>query len=60
MKAAAEFATGLGPDRLINISMKPSGKIVVWYWGKPENCPKCGYDLTGNASGRCPECGTQI
>src|SRR3954468_7281228 len=20
-------------------------------------CPVCGYDLTGNASGRCPECG---
>jgi peptidoglycan/LPS O-acetylase OafA/YrhL len=21
-------------------------------------CMKCGYDLTGNVSGRCPECGT--
>ena len=21
-------------------------------------CQECGYDLTGNASGRCPECGT--
>lgn len=21
-------------------------------------CRKCGYDLTGNVSGRCPECGT--
>lgn len=21
-------------------------------------CAKCGYDLTGNQSGRCPECGT--
>lgn len=20
-------------------------------------CPACGYDLTGNTSGRCPECG---
>jgi hypothetical protein len=20
-------------------------------------CQKCGYDLTGNVSGRCPECG---
>jgi hypothetical protein len=20
-------------------------------------CPKCRYDLTGNTSGRCPECG---
>ena len=23
-------------------------------------CVKCGYDLTGNASGGCPECGTTI
>ncbi len=23
----------------------------------PGHCQKCGYDLTGNTSGRCPECG---
>ena len=23
-------------------------------------CRKCGYDLTGNTSGTCPECGTKI
>ena len=23
-------------------------------------CLKCGYDLTGNTSGVCPECGTKI
>lgn len=23
-------------------------------------CRQCGYDLTGNVSGRCPECGTAI
>jgi hypothetical protein len=23
------------------------------------HCKKCGYDLTGNTSGVCPECGTQ-
>ncbi len=23
-------------------------------------CVKCGYDLTGNESGKCPECGTEI
>ena len=22
------------------------------------NCPACAYDLTGNVSGTCPECGT--
>lgn len=24
------------------------------------HCQKCGYDLTGNESGTCPECGTKI
>lgn len=24
------------------------------------SCNDCGYDLTGNASGRCPECGTTV
>jgi len=24
------------------------------------HCQKCGYDLTGNVSGRCPECGSVI
>lgn len=24
----------------------------------PHQCQRCGYDLTGNTTGRCPECGT--
>lgn len=38
----------------------------VWYLSKstknfPENCCiNCGYQLRGNKSGRCPECGTAI
>lgn len=28
---------------------------------RPKNgCANCGYDLTGNVSGVCPECGTEI
>lgn len=23
----------------------------------PDHCQRCGYDLTGNVSGKCPECG---
>ncbi len=23
----------------------------------PDHCKKCGYNLTGNVSGICPECG---
>ena len=34
--------------------------LLVWRFGpkpvKPGHC-LCGYDLTGNVSGRCPECG---
>lgn len=26
---------------------------------RPDCCAKCGYDLTGNVSGRCPECGVE-
>ena len=26
----------------------------------PAICQECGYDLTGNVSGVCPECGTEI
>jgi 4-amino-4-deoxy-L-arabinose transferase-like glycosyltransferase len=27
---------------------------------RPGHCWKCGYDLTGNVSGQCPECGTAV
>ena len=27
---------------------------------RPGHCQKCGYDLTGNVSGVCPECGGRI
>ncbi len=27
---------------------------------RPGRCTKCDYDLTGNVSGRCPECGARI
>lgn len=26
----------------------------------PMHCSKCGYNLQGNESGRCPECGTPV
>ncbi len=26
---------------------------------RPGHC-RCGYDLTGNVSGKCPECGTAV
>ncbi len=39
---------------------------VVYLWLRlrripaPGRCRRCGYDLTGNVSGTCPECGTGI
>ena len=27
---------------------------------EPNACPQCAYDLTGNETGVCPECGTQL
>ena len=34
----------------------------LWYldrrrWSPPGHCQHCGYNRTGNVSGRCPECG---
>ena len=41
---------------------------VLWWVDRPGRrrrsrtryCRKCGYNLTGNVSGRCPECGTSV
>lgn len=34
--------------------------VVCPTCGKIVRCGSCGYDLTGNVSGTCPECGTAI
>lgn len=38
--------------------------IIPWARGASprarNGCSRCGYDLTGNVSGVCPECGTPI
>ena len=36
---------------------------LLWYLLRrypPGHCPRCGYDLIGNTTGICPECGTGI
>ena len=36
--------------------------LVCRFWSKPvkSGCCRCGYDLTGNTSGVCPECGVEV
>ncbi|MEO1129487.1 MAG: zinc ribbon domain-containing protein [Planctomycetota bacterium] len=38
------------------------GLVIVVQRGTPRHndCHTCGYDLTGNAAGLCPECGTPV
>jgi hypothetical protein len=40
----------------------PAGRAAARLWRRsrrrPGGCAACGYDLTGNVSGVCPECGT--
>jgi hypothetical protein len=58
---ATDFATAVGREQVISISHSAEGIegiVTVWYWGKPDACVTCGYNLTGNESGRCPECGS--
>jgi hypothetical protein len=39
------------------------GLLTRWYAPvriPPGHCRKCGYNLTGNVSGVCPECGERV
>ncbi len=60
-REAADFATQVGQENLVSVSHSADnadGIVCVWYWGEPETCHKCGYNLKANTSGVCPECGT--
>jgi hypothetical protein len=35
-------------------------RFMAYLKVSPGNCTRCGYDLTGNISGVCPECGTAM
>jgi hypothetical protein len=54
-----------------NCVTTPLSLVVAWCWfrhgrrweaarGDVPLCTFCGYNLTGNVSGRCPECGASI
>lgn len=47
---------------LLSMAVVPTGALI-WRDHRripPGHCKKCGYDLTGNTSGRCPECGKGV
>ena len=45
---------------LPDIVRPPQGSSLRRHRYPPGHCQSCGYDLTGNVSGVCPECGTEI
>lgn len=52
------------PDLLVLWGVAAALTLIMWRPDRPRfpsgHCQRCGYDLTGNVSGRCPECGTRI
>ncbi len=36
------------------------GPLRRWHRYRNDRCTQCGYNLTGNVSGDCPECGTKL
>ena len=52
----------------VAISLSTAGIAARWSWVRDERrfrvntfrCIKCGYNLVGNTSGVCPECGAAI
>lgn len=59
----------LGVNRFATTALREAGLRVSLMGVKDEEvvrilcsylCRKCGYNLTGNVSGRCPECGTPV
>lgn len=50
----------------LEIPLFVAGLVTAFLWWvdrtrfRPGHCRSCDYDLTGNVSGRCPECGTAI
>lgn len=66
----AKYWTGLWGDvpsvsipLLLPVLLMALPTAFLWWHGSrvlPGHCRGCGYDLTGNVSGRCPECGQQV
>ena len=70
--AATEWLPGVYRDPTVTVIFVPlwiPGVVALGcFWilrsrrvrSRPGHCPTCEYDLTGNESGVCPECGTPV
>ncbi len=57
----AAWAAGLAVLAYVGWFRKPTDQEITTTFGlDPQHCPQCEYDLTGNVSRRCPECGWAI
>ncbi len=60
------IGTGLSIIVPVWIPLLCCGLLAVLLWWldrgrtRPGHCAQCGYDLTGNVSGTCPECGKAV
>ena len=59
--AEGEYAV-LMPHWFLALILAIGPAIWLFKWNKrrklgPNACPSCAYDLTGNETGKCPECG---
>ena len=54
----------VGTPFWVPVALVSAPTALLWYLDRrrhsPGHCRKCGYNLTGNVSGRCPECGQTI
>ena len=63
----SESITGVSPHYpVFEVMFVANVAATSYLWWRddqyvpPGHCQHCGYDLTGNVSGRCPECGTPV
>ena len=59
-ESSAHYLFVLAANALIYPSLGALLLLSLKEPNPPNTCTRCAYDLTGNVSGVCPECGTAI